>query len=156
MKPQFPIISIYKLQGLNMFKDDSILLKVSTYTLINSSHTENQIYDSKGKKWTFKFINNKIKNNFVTRSLAYTFYNPSVIVNLEWKEEGFYSLNELKNYINLCIDKDDDILTQFEEANVIKNAISNCINFEDILFILNKYIFEVNEEELWKKQENKG
>ncbi len=150
MKPEFPIITIYKLQGLDIIDDDIALRNVSTLSFLNQSKAEYKIYDSNGKRWTLEFINNHIKTNFITRFLANTFYNPIVKVDLEWEEEGVYSLNELKNDISLCIDKDDDILTQYEEASVIKNAISNGNTFDDILFTLNKYVFDVNEEELWK------
>jgi hypothetical protein len=153
MKPKFPIITIYKLQGLEIINDDIALRNVSTLSFLSQSKAEYKIYDSNGKIWTLEFINNLIKTNFITRFLANTFYNPIVKVDLEWEEEGFYNLNELKNDISLCIDKDDDILTQYEEASVIKNAISNSNTFDDILFTLNKYIFDVNEEELWKEQE---
>ncbi len=153
MKPKFPIITIYKLQGLEIINDDIALRNVSTLSFLSQSKAEYKIYDSNGKIWTLEFINNHIKTNFITRFLANTFYNPIVKVDLEWEEKGVYNLNKLKNDIYICIDKDDDILTQYEEASVIKNAISNSNTFDDILFTLNKYIFDVNEEELWKEQE---
>ncbi|MBK9284762.1 MAG: hypothetical protein IPM51_10655 [Sphingobacteriaceae bacterium] len=154
MTPEFPLISVYKDRGLNVFKDDSLFRKVTTYTLISQNPDENNFYDRYGKRWTFRFINDKIKNDFKTRLLANTIYNPMVSVDLDWKLNGSYDLSELKNAIFLCVDKDDDIITQFEEADIIKNAIRNCETFDDIVFALNKYVFEVDEQRLLKERGN--
>jgi hypothetical protein len=155
MKPEFPLISVYKNCGLNVFKDDSMFRRITTYTFISQNPDENEFYDRNGKRWTFKFINNNIKNDFKTRILANTFYNPMVSVNLDWKQTGDYNLTELKNAIFQCVDKDDNVITQFEEADVIKNEIRKCLTFEDILLTLNKYVFEVDEKALWGEQERR-
>lgn len=78
MNPEFPLISIYKNRGLNIFTDDSKFRIISTYTFINQDPNENSFYDKYGKKWTFIFVNEKIKNNLITRLLANTFYNPNI------------------------------------------------------------------------------
>lgn len=156
MKPEFPLISIYKNAGLDIFKNDSVFRKISTSMLIFQNPDENKLYDPSGKCWTFMWVNDKIKNDFRTRLLAKTFYNPAITVDIEWKLIGNYRLDDLKNDICSCVDKDDDIITQFEEGDIIKNEIRNCHSFEDILSTLNKFVFEVNEEELWADQEKRN
>jgi hypothetical protein len=155
MTPEFPLISVYKDRGLEIFKDDSLFRKVTTYTLISQNPEETNLYDSHGKRWTFRFVNDNIKNDFKTRLLANTFYNPMVSVDLDWKQTGTYELNELKNAIFLCVDKDDDVITQFEEADVIKNEIRKCVTFENILSTLDKLVFKVDEKKLWEEQQKR-
>jgi len=53
------------------------------------------------------------------------------------------------------VDRGDDIITQFEEGEIIKGQINNCDSFENIIKTLDKYVFKVNEEELWKEQESR-
>lgn len=148
MTPEFPLISIYKNLGLNIFTDDTLFRKVTTNTFISQNPDENNLYDRYGKRWTFRFVNGNIKDNFKTRILANTLYNPMVNVDIEWTQTGTYNLDDLKNAIFLCVDKDDDIITQFEEADDIKNKIKNCATFEEILFTLDKLVFMVNEKKL--------
>lgn len=148
MIPEFPLISVYKKRGLNVFINDNLFHKVSTYTFISQNPDENELYDRYGNRWTFRFINDNIKNNFKTRLLANTFYNPMVSVDLDWKQTGTCDLNEIKKEIFLCIDKDDDMITQFEEAEYIKNEIKKCMLFEEILSVLDKLVFKMDEKKL--------
>lgn len=41
--------------------------------------------------------------------------------------------------------KDDDIITQFVDANELKINIDNCTTFEQIIKVLNQHVFEVEE-----------
>lgn len=86
--------------------------------------------------------------------MAHTFYNPVIEVEPEWTKQGGYQLQELKAGINQCVDKDDDIITQFVDADTFKTVVSKATSFNDLYNALNKYVFEVNEDELWKEQEN--
>ena len=73
-------------------------------------------------------------------------------INLIWKKHETYKLTELKDKIKKCIDLDDDILTQFVEADFFKYNIEKASNFSEIVEALNKYRFEVeNEENIFKE-----
>ena len=87
----------------------------------------------------------------MTRILARTVYNPMLEARVIWTKESAYQLGDLKNVLKHCVDKDDDIITQYEEAFVIKSAIDKSDSFAALVAILNKYVFAVNEEELWKE-----
>lgn len=59
-----------------------------------------------------------------------------------------YKLDKLKRKIVKLVDKDDDGLTQYEDGEVIKKELDLCESFPEIIFVLKKFIFKVNEEEL--------
>ncbi len=82
-------------------------------------------------------------------------YNPQIRVTLKWTKIGDYKLGDLKNDIFKQTDRDDDIITQFEEGEIIKEKVKDCDSFDDIIWTLNKYVFKVDEEELWKEQESR-
>ncbi len=109
-------------------------------------------YDAQGQKWKCEITSEKAKNTFATRLLANTFYNPEVAVRYKWEKIGQYQLSELRDSLNVCIDEDDDLLTQFVEGEYLKEAINNCSTFEDVYQTLNKYVFDANEEEIWDEQ----
>jgi hypothetical protein len=87
--------------------------------------------------------------------LAKTIYNPKLDATLEWRKIGNYNIAELKEAINRCVDKDDDIITQFAEGETIKEAVNSSDSFTKITKVLKKYVFEVNEEEMWQEKDKK-
>jgi hypothetical protein len=144
MKPSFPIISIYNDRGLNIFDNDSKFRTISTLTFLKQNPEQNNFYDKAGDKWTFSFVNPNIKDSFKTRFLANTFYNPTIKVELEWRHLEKYRLNDLINHILKCVDQDDDIITQFEEAETIKNNLEKSQTYEEIIQTLKKLVFKNN------------
>jgi len=155
-QPIFPLIAISKDDSLNLVPDEKYFSKVATSALINPVVFQNTIlFDSENNKWTYKQTSEKFKNTFLTRILANTFYNPLLYAKVIWTKVDTYHIDDLKEKLKTCVDKDDDIITQFEEPEVIKSAIGNAVTFAEILKVLNKYIFEVNEGKLAHEQESR-
>jgi len=155
--PHFPAIMIYDDAWLNIVVSADVFSKVAVSALINPSVFKGDVlFDANGDKWTYTLVSDGFKNTFLVRLLAKTFYNPRLDATVIWNRLGSYSLDELKAGINLCVDKDDDIITQFEEGSVIKAAVDAAASLDEIVVVLNKYVFEVNEELLWKEQEAMG
>ena len=140
---------------LDIIEDEKPFAKVSVLTIINNRPNNTIIYDGENNKWTYELTSDQYNNTFLTRLLAKTIYNPQLDATVNWSRLGTYSLEELKDEIYACIDADDDILTQFEEGDHIKSVIDNCIDFQAIIRQLKKYVFEVDEEKLWKEQDER-
>lgn len=155
-QPTFPLICISDDGGLEIISNESLLSKVSTLALIDPTVFDKAfLFDRFGRQWTYIQVAEIFKNTWLTKVLAMTFYNPTYDAKVIWKLHGSYEINYLKNQLNNCIDKDDDIITQFEEAGIIKEAIDKASSFDDILIVLNKYVFSVDEELLRKEQEKR-
>ena len=149
MTPKFPIImlshySVVIIPSLGY-------LRRSTVLGVLKGMDGNVTFDADGQKWKCELVSNRVKNTFITRLLANTFYNPQVDVQYNWDKIGQYSLAELQSDLNVCIDKDDDLLTQFVEGDILKKAINRADTIEEIHITLNKYVFDANEEEIWKE-----
>ena len=145
-QPAFPVIAISKDDSVILVPDETYFSKVATSSLINPLAFQDTIlFDGENNRWSYKLISEKFKNTFLTRILASTFYNPILDAKVIWTKVGTYHVDDLKENLKTCVDKDDDIITQFEEPEVIKSAIDNATTFVEILKVLNKYIFEVNE-----------
>ncbi|HAA12608.1 MAG TPA: hypothetical protein DCE41_13310 [Cytophagales bacterium] len=149
MEPNYPLISIYN-DALELIPDSSILTKATVWTVLNDNCIS-VAFDGDGRMWTYELLTDNVQDNFLTRLLAKTVYNPRVEVQLRWILKDNYELSKLKSELNGCIDKDDDVLTQFVEAEIIKQAIIDSKTFEEIYALLMKYVFDVDEEELWKE-----
>ena len=151
MEPKYPLISIYN-HALELIPDSSILTKATVWAILNDD-TISVAFDGDGRLWNYQLTAENIKDNFLTRLLSNTVYNPTVEVQPEWTLKRNYELDKLKSSINGLVDKDDDILTQFVEPETLKQAITDSETFEQIYAVLNKYVFDVDEEELWKEEE---
>lgn len=153
--PSYPLIVIDNSGYLDLIDNEDPLTSSNALVLIRNFHKKLQAYYGHGNIWKVENVESKYKINNLTKFLAYTFYNPSIKVTLTWKKERSYQINELKNAINKLVDQDDDILTQFEEGDIIKKAVDNSNSFQGIIDTLNKYVFNVDEQELWKEQETR-
>jgi len=147
-KPTFPLISIYNEEVLELMQSEEGYSNATAFGLIKQKDN-NVAFDNKGVKWNYLYKAAKFKNDFITRLLTNTIYNPKLKVTLEWRKIGNYNIAELKEAINRCVDKDDDIVTQFAEGETIKEAVNSSDSFIEITKVLKKYVFEVIEEELW-------
>lgn len=149
--PVFPLVAISPQDSLELLCDNSNLQKASTLFLLQQKDN-GYLYDAAGRKWSCSMSADNLKNNWYTRLLARTVYNPLHKVAVKWIDHGSYDLYDLKEEIHRCVDTDDDVITQFEEAEVIKSAIDRAISFDQLILALKKYVFDVNENELWKEK----
>lgn len=73
----------------------------------------------------------------LSKVLAATIYNPTFKVQYEYLSTGFYQLDELKQALHDAVKKDDDVLTQFHEADELCGMIAKAANFDDLVEMLN-------------------
>lgn len=71
-----------------------------------------------------------------SKLLAATFYNPRFIVRNEYRSLGRYELRELQQALHAAIDQDDDVLTQFHEAEDLKRRLDAAGSFDDVAEVL--------------------
>ena len=60
-------------------------------------------------------------------------------------------MERLKDHIRFCIDQDDDIITQFVEADNLKGKLDECGSFQDIIDMLYKYVYSPDEEKIYEE-----
>jgi hypothetical protein len=152
MQPDFPIISIYDNEVIELLNDEKILKRGNALGLLIKS--DKILFDNSGVKWTYTLLTNrKIIDNNLFRLIYKWFYNPVFTGDINWIKIGRYDIDELKNSIKLCIDKDDDILTQFLDSVTLKTKIENCGSFENIWQTIDKYVYNVDEEAIFNENE---
>ena len=72
----------------------------------------------------------------LSRLLANTFYNARLTVRYEYVSRGPYDLPEVRQAVSDAIDKDDDILTQFHEADELKQRLALAQSFDEVVAVL--------------------
>ena len=75
----------------------------------------------------------EIKNRPLWVFLANTVYNPTRQLSVRPIESGTFRIDELKTSIVRWLDRDDDILTQFLEADDIKFLLAPVQTFDDLV-----------------------
>lgn len=156
IKPELPLISIYKGRGIEIINHKTIkyFSRVTAYGLIQDSN-DAEMFSNKMVKWNLEQQTEKFKNTKWNRFLAKTIYNPSFEATLVWHKIGTYKLTELKEKIKNCIQKDNDVLTQFVDPDFLIYKIENSSDFTELIDNLNKYYFELTDEEsVWKENDS--
>ncbi|MEZ4739387.1 MAG: hypothetical protein R2818_08520 [Flavobacteriales bacterium] len=95
-------------------------------------------FDKEGVKWRYDLSSFQVKDNLWTRLAANTFYNPMVQAQLIWTQLDRFALTELKEMLKDCVNKDDDLLTQFTAPDVLISEIDQAQNFQDLCSLLKK------------------
>lgn len=154
-KPVFPLINIYDSYHVDLLTSDTNLYKMTIAELLDMN-TESALYDSEGNMWQCKLVAKSFKSTFLRRLLAYTIYNPEYEVQPVWTKTGQYELDDLKDILNTCVDKDDEVITQYEDAEIIKREIDISFTFPDLVDVLNKYVFNVRLDEIAEERKARG
>ena len=72
----------------------------------------------------------------LSKLLANTFYNPRLVVQYQYAPRGRYDVRDLREALGNASDKDDDILTQFRDADELKERLARAQAFDDIVAVL--------------------
>jgi hypothetical protein len=154
-KPVFPLINIYDSYHVDLLTSDANLFK-STAAEFLDMNAESLVYDAAGNAWRYRLVAKSFKNTLLRRLLAYTVYNPEYETHPVWIKIGQYELDDLKDALKNCVDRDDDVITQYEDADIIKREIDISFTFPDMLDVLNKYVFDVRLDEIAKERKARG
>ena len=153
-KPEFPAIIIDRLDSLSIASTELDLATTRASVIFNGTIFNNRtVFDCQGSVWSFHLENKEIKG-FIRKLLAKTLYDPLVSAKVVWKKKANYELKDLKETLYEMIEKDNDVLTQYFEAETLKLAVSQVKTFAQLISVLNQYIFEVDEYTLWNLKTN--
>lgn len=78
----------------------------------------------------------------MSKLLAATLYNPTFVAQYEYRSTGFYKIDELKQALRDAVERDDDILTQFHDADDLYARIAAAKVFDDLVDVLEYAVTE--------------
>ena len=99
----------------------------------NRAYDHFNIYDAKGLTW--KLDGTETPFQWRSRLLLRfkMLFSPWVPVTYVWREPVEYSLDDLKAVYIKAVEMDDDILTQFVEADPLKKRIEQAQSFHELV-----------------------
>jgi hypothetical protein len=107
--------------------------RTSRFSLFGALNTRRwTAFDGSGARWRVSPDSFRYPFTWWTRLLANTIYNPRFEAELRWLPVGQYTFEELQEQLCSLVDKDDDILTQFHDANHIKDTIRATKTFKEL------------------------
>jgi hypothetical protein len=134
-EPHYPLLLVDPKGWLGWETGD----RKSRFSLCGALNTRRWVgFDASGEKWVVSKDTFRYPDTWWMRLLANTVYNPQFEAELGWDPAGHYNFAELQNQICLLVDRDDDVLTQFTEPQVIKKAVNECRSFEELAGKLRK------------------
>jgi hypothetical protein len=105
--------------------------RVSRVALVKGYDSHCTIYDSEGTAWGFHFVGRKEKYSLLDRLLAKV-YNPSREFPVSYSQLRHYQFAELQRAYLDAVAHDDDVLTQFVEADELTKRIKQCSDFKEL------------------------
>lgn len=136
--PTFPAICIDRNYQVDVIPNEEFLSQAVTSALLDPDvFADNFFYDSDLIKWTHIRTAENFKPNFIARFLARNMiFNPVVVVKITWTKNGHYELEQLKKLLQSSIEKDDDITTQFEDRDSLKEKVQQSTSIKQLIKIL--------------------
>lgn len=135
--PAFPVFLINNRGCVLGAKEMAPFNRTTLLGLCQAGKFKDRYFDAQGRIWSARIVKAPYPVNIWTKILS-QLYNPYIDIQLEWKQEGTYALTDLQDELCKCVDKDDDILTQFMAAEKLKGLIREANSFEHLFNRLKK------------------
>jgi hypothetical protein len=129
--PEFPVIEIANRGSVAGYKAVAELCRHSLFGICHWKKFNARYFDAKGMVWSAHVVNAPYPVNIWTKILS-QIYNPWFTIEFTWRGEGNYNFSELQEKLRKCVDMDDDIMTQFMEADDVKALIKEAQSFEEL------------------------
>jgi hypothetical protein len=138
-RPSYPLIEIADDWYIEIHPyTESALRRETTITDVYTEITTKKriCYDNNNEKWLYEIkTEEQFKNTWWNR-LKYRWKYTSLQGEEIWTKVSDYCLDDLKAHLYICIDNDDDVLTQFVEADEFKAKIATGTSLIEVIKIL--------------------
>ncbi len=156
MTPKLPFIVIFNNQYVDIIDEKSITNLYKGHAKEINQEQEGIWYANDGNTYKFTKTNKNFNNSIFNRLLS-SITNKKFDTEPEWSRKDNYELSQLKKIIIECINKDDDILTQFVPAEYFIKKIETAKSLNEIKDLIYKYSYKVEDEEaIWQELKQNG
>jgi hypothetical protein len=113
-------------------------LTVTAYALVQRGYLRWRIYGPDGQVRRIRTLVPERPLGPLGKVLAYTVYNPRLETAVVYAPSRAYALEELKDDLRRAVERDDDILTQFVEAEELHRHIGAARSRSDLLGVIRR------------------
>ena len=121
---------------IDLWSDLRPSLTTTRYACLDRRWKSVVLYHRDGHRYSIALIEPPRRFNFLTRALAATVYNPVIQARLHYQRDGRYDIEELRGSIRRAIEADDDVLTQFHDADELIALLGSAQTFDTIVSVL--------------------
>jgi hypothetical protein len=132
----FPALAVSPANSVYVWTELRKEYRTRAYALVNGYWDRLTVYDSAGLAWSVSEVTPPLSP--LTKFLARTVYNPSMMVRITFQEPRPYQLHELKHQLTDLVNRDDDVLTQSIERDDLNALIRDASSFKHLLGELRK------------------
>src|SRR5688572_2146519 len=134
-KPHYPALLVSEDGWVELLSDPADIASWSFYAVSKYQGASIIIFDSSDSALRVKSISSERPLNLLNKLLAETIYNPEVKITMGFEKEKA-PLQATLELLEKAIDADDDCLTQWTEAEELKEAIRKANSFKSLVGIL--------------------
>ena len=113
-------------------------LTVTAYALAKRRYVAWHIYGPDGQVRRIEALAPARPLGPIRKLLAYTLYNPQLETTVTYAQPRRYALEEPKDALRRAVEQDDDILTQFYEADELGQQISVATTHADLVSVIRR------------------
>ncbi|NVO30874.1 hypothetical protein [Hymenobacter lapidiphilus] len=147
MNPVFPLFCLQKeTKPYGYLVEEAQDLSYCNLAWYYDSQQNPELYfDASGTKVGRRL---KLKRSFGRwQKLLSYFYWGKILVESEWYIIGYYRFEELKEQVALCVKADDDVMTQFIEAEHLTLLVQQARHFGDLYMVLQGAIYNSEDDD---------
>lgn len=111
-------------------------LRAKAYGFFRAWWTGVTYFHRDGRRYRVVAVRPSRHLGIVARVLASTVYNPRLEFTIEYDGGVPYELPHLRDAVAAAIRRDDDILTQFHEPDILIARVDQAQSFDDVLAVL--------------------
>lgn len=112
--------------------------ETTAYALARGFWDELELYDAGGRLWRVEAVELPEGAAAWRRLLARTVWNPRTTARISYREPATYELPVLKAALHRALSDDDDVLTQFHEAEEIELWLAQASSFDEVVAALER------------------
>lgn len=137
-EPQAPLILIGRRGDVDVTMETAAGAKQGNRLGVLNLSGYFHYYAADGRVWTQTITCREPRVRWLAALLAETIYNPRVEYHSSWHFERSYPFSELREAICLCIEIDDETLTQWIEPDTLTRRIRDADSFDQVLAVLKR------------------
>jgi hypothetical protein len=130
---KFPVLIIASDGWVDYIKQDKGLQAFNYIAIRKYNKLRPLIIDSDDSVWQVTEISPNKPLNLLDKILAYTFYHPLLPVSFQLAKITDRPFDLIKDALGQAIDADDDILTQWSDADELKRAVREANSFDALV-----------------------
>ena len=135
---QFPLLIVASDGWVDYIKKDKDIGAFNYIAIKKYNKLKPLIIDSTESVWQITEISPNKPLNLLDKILAYTFYHPLIPVSFQVNKITDRPMDIIKDALTQAIDADDDILTQWTDADELKKAVRDANSFDSLIANLKK------------------